>query len=185
MKKCLSRHGMIVVVLLSVGCSPSPRRTALHDFGILAPTAVQATQVPNKPSISVDAPTWLWDNRIRYRLLYDEPTRVRFYGLDLWVAAPPELLEQYWLNTMNTLSYPVVIRILAFEQQFDSPKQAKVVLRFSAEAYSADHQRRLGERLFNLAIPTKTADAAGAVAGFTVLLGQATDALQRWGATLK
>lgn len=176
MNKALLTGCMAFAVLFNSGCSNPPKRTALHDFGLIAPQQ----QATTKPSISVDAPTWLWDNRIRYRLLYAAPTQVRFYGLDLWIASPPELFEQYLRHNGNTVPYSLVIQLLDFEQQFDSPNQARVILRFSVDAYSEDRQQKLGTQLFSLEMPTKTPDAAGAIVGFTTLVEQAAVKIQRW-----
>lgn len=177
MNKILWICGLMMVFLLMNGCSNSAKRTALHDFGL----GHGVSQQPfTKPAITVDAPTWLWDNRIRYRLLYAAPTQVRFYGLDLWVASPPELFEQYLLNNTSAITLPLVIRLLGFEQQFETAKQAKIVLRFSVEAYSVDRQTQLGSQLFSLMLSTQTPDAAGAIAGFTILVQQAAGKIQNW-----
>ncbi len=96
----------------------------------------------------MDAPTWLWDNRIRYRLLYASPTRVGFYALDLWIAPPPELFEQLLISSGKTRNYSLNIRLQDFEQQFDAPDRARVVLRFSVEAYSGDNKRKSIHRNF-------------------------------------
>lgn len=159
------------LLFVGAGCSTAGKTPALHDFGLPLSTATQKT------SVSINAPTWLWDNRIRYRLLYSEPTEVRFYGLDRWIASPPELLEQLFSSAGNRL---LVIRLQNFEQQFDAPDRARVVLSFSAEAYSADGQRKLGSKEFSLQQFTKTADAAGAISGFTDLSHQAVGKVQDW-----
>jgi cholesterol transport system auxiliary component len=179
-------QGVIVIALLfSAGCTPSPKRTALHDFGLASPPIIDQNQSPTKPTIIVDAPTWLWDNRIRYRLLYDAPTQVRFYGLDLWIASPPELFEQRLQNSGSAIPYPLLIHLLDFEQQFDTPKQARVVLRFSVEAYTLDHQRKLGAQLFSLEQVTHSPNAEGAIAGFTALIKQAVVKVQGWAVGLR
>lgn len=175
MNKALLTGCMALAVLFGTGCTNPPKRTALHDFGLAVPH-----QAITKPSITVNAPTWLWDNRIRYRLLYATPTQVRFYGLDLWIASPPELFEQYLRHRGNTKSYPLVVQLLDFEQQFDNSNQARVILRFSVDAYASDHQHTLGTQLFSLDIPTKTPDAAGAIVGFTALVEQARVKIQDW-----
>jgi cholesterol transport system auxiliary component len=185
MKRQFATVTIIALTLLSAGCTNPPKRPALHDFGLATASVAAPNHALVKPMLTVDAPTWLWDNRIRYRLLYADPTQVSFYGVDLWLAPPPELFEQYLLNGGSAIKHSLVIRLLDFEQQFDTPKQARVVLRFSVEAYSVDHQRKLDAQLFSLELPTKTPDAAGAVAGFTVLMKQAVVRIQDWVVGLK
>lgn len=163
-------------VLFSAGCSVTEKKPAIHDFGVS--TSISVHQ--DKASVSVNAPTWLWDNRIRYRLLFSEPSHVRFYGLDRWIASPPELLEQELASSGAAQDYVLVIRLHDFEQQFDAPDRARVVLRFFVEAYSANNKQKVATQEFYLQQPTKTPDAAGAINGFTNLARQATGDIQSW-----
>ena len=114
---------------------------------------IKSTQ-GNKPAITVDAPTWLWDNRIRYRLLYASPTRVGFYALDLWVAPPPELFEQLLIASGKIQNYSLVIWLNDFEQQFQAPDRARVILRFSVEAYAVGNSKKAFTQEFALEYPT-------------------------------
>lgn len=164
------------LVFFSVGCSVTAKQPALHDFGLLASTATHQ----GKASVNVNAPTWLWDNRIRYRLLFASPSQVRFYGLDRWIASPPELFEQLLNFNGKAQDYALIIRLQDFEQQFDAPDRTRVMLRFSVEAYSADSNRKIATKEFYLQQPTKTPDAAGAISGFTDMAHQAVEKIQGW-----
>lgn len=170
--------GLIALIIMITGCSISQKQPAVHDFGFVVYNH-GAKSVKN-PIITVDAPKWLWDNRIRYRLLYASPTRVRFYTLDSWIAPPPELFEQQLFAGNKTLNYPLHIRLLDFEQQFDAPDRARVVLRFSVDAYAAGNKSAISSQQFRLEQPTTTPDAAGAVNGFANLTRQAVDKIQTW-----
>jgi len=167
-------------LLFGTGCSITPKQPALHDFGLSVSNSAYQSKRGNKPPITVNAATWLWDNRIRYRLLYSSPTRVGFYALDLWIASPPELFEQLLISSGKTRNYSLIIRLQEFEQQFDAPDRARVALRFSVEAYSNDNQRKIGTQEFYLERPTATPNAAGAVSGFAHLTRQAVDRIQVW-----
>lgn len=168
------------LVFFSIGCSSvTARQPALHDFGLPVSTAVEQ----GKSSVGVNAPTWLWDNRIRYRLLFSSPSQIRFYGLDRWIASPPELLEQLLTFSSKARDYVVIVRLQDFEQQFDTPDRARVVLRFSIEAYS-DNKQQIGAQAFYLQQPSKTPDAAGAIAGFIDLAHKAGEKIQQWIAAL-
>jgi cholesterol transport system auxiliary component len=162
------------LVFLSVGCSVPVKLPALHDFGL----PVVAAPQQGRALITVNAPTWLWDNRIRYRLLFASPSQVRFYGLDRWIASPPELFEQLLSSSGKAQNYVLIVRLQDFEQQFDAPDRARVLLRFSVEAYS--NNTKIGIQEFHLQQPTKTPDAAGAIRGFADLAGQAGEKIESW-----
>jgi cholesterol transport system auxiliary component len=164
------------LVLFSVGCSVTAKQPALHDFGVPVSTVVNQGKV----SVSVNAPTWLWDNRIRYRLLFSSPSQVRFYGLDRWIASPPEMFEQLLtFNNVKERDYVLVIRLQDFEQQFDTPDRSRVVMRFSVEA-SSDNKQKTNSQEFYLEQASKTPDAVGAIAGFIDLARNASGKIQDW-----
>jgi len=171
-------NGIVMVLLFSTGCSMVPRQPALHDFGVTASPPIDNGKAES--IITVDAPSWLWDTRIRYRLLYQSLTHIGFYALDLWIAPPPELFRQQLAASSKLSDYRLIIRLLEFEQQFDALNKARVVLRFSAEARSLDNQRTVDIQTFHLEHATATADAAGAVAGFADLTGQAAGRIENW-----
>ena len=157
------------LVFFNVACSVTGKQPALHDFGSTAPPPAQQ----GKASVNVNAPTWLWDSRIRYRLLFSSPSEVRFYGLDRWIASPPELFEQLLNVSTKARNCVLIIRLQDFEQQFEAADRARVMLRFFAEVYSVDNKQKIGEQAFYLQQPAKTPDAAGAVEGFIDLARQA------------
>lgn len=170
--------GLFVLLFFSAACVMTPKQPALHDFGLTVP--IDNGKPDAETMISVDAPSWLWDNRIRYRLLYKSLTHIGFYALDLWIAPPPELFRQQLVSIGKLSNYRLIIRLLEFEQQFDTLDKARVVMRFSAEARSLDNQRSIGIQTFRLEQATATANAAGAVSGFADLTRQATGRIQQW-----
>ena len=167
-------------LLSGTGCVISPKQPVMHDFGLSDSISTYNSKRNNKPTITVDAPTWLWDNRIRYRLLYASPNRVGFYALDLWIAPPPELFEQLLISSGKIRNYSLIIWLHDFEQQFDAPDRAHVMLRFSVEAYSSDPNKKINTQEFYLEHSTITPDAAGAISGFANLTRQAADRIQVW-----
>ncbi|GAB6142050.1 hypothetical protein JCM14076_27790 [Methylosoma difficile] len=174
MKRLLLRSTLLVTLLSA--CASNKPAPALHDFGVmLTPKVTNAAQ----PLLTVDAPKWLWDTAIRYRLLYASPTTVRTYQLDRWLAPPPEMLQQQWLAAGIKLDSPVAIHLLAFEQQFSNAQTATVALRFIAEQGEASESTR-SRREFDLQQACQTADAAGAVNAFAEAVKQAAQQLEQW-----
>jgi cholesterol transport system auxiliary component len=156
--------------------------SAVHDLGypyINVPSE-NATLPPQQQPVTVDAPRWLSDTRIRYRLLYATPTQVRFYALDRWIAPPSELLEQLLNNSEKPWPTPVNIKLQVYEQQFNNAEKAKVVMHFTATTLPSDNKQLAHKQEFNLQLPCPTPDAKGAVTAFNVLTKQAVDKVQAW-----
>ncbi|EIC30691.1 MULTISPECIES: ABC-type transport auxiliary lipoprotein family protein [Methylomicrobium] len=167
--------------VLLLGCSETVRVPALHDFGVgPLPPAAAGPQNAATAEIRVIAPKWLSDNRIRYRLLYDQPTRVRFYNLDQWIAPPPDLLRLHFSSGRLGPNYSLVIRLVNFEQQFEAPGSAFVLMHFSVEAFAADSKKKLGAREFVLRSGKISPDAQGAVQGFAELAERARQQVLDW-----
>lgn len=166
-----------ILAMLLVGCSINPKPPAEHDFGSSKPLLSQ--RLVDAQSISVDAPKWIWDKGIRYRLLYKNPTQISSYALDTWVAPPPELFGHLLRASAKNTGYSLAINLLEFEQQFLAPNQAKVVLRFNVDAVTDDQRKHVSQE-FYLEQATMSADAAGAVNGFANLTRQAMDRIFEW-----
>jgi cholesterol transport system auxiliary component len=168
----------LTVMFASLGCVMTPKQPALHDFGLgIARHDIEPSKI--RPNITVDAPTWLWDNRIRFRLLYASPTKIGFYALDQWIASPPELFQQQLVKS-NLPSCQLRIQLLEFEQQFDSPDKAHVVLHFSVDATSLNNRQNLGNQEYQLQLTTESPDASGAVKAFSQLIKQAGQKIDGW-----
>jgi cholesterol transport system auxiliary component len=172
-----------VLILTVSSCSilPQTQPSAVHDFGYPdSNTPSENTTLAQQSPITVEAPKWLSDNRIRYRLLYAIPTQVRFYSLDRWIAPPPELFEQLLTASGKQWLKPLIIRLAIFEQQFESPDKAKVIMHFTVTTIPSDNQQKGVRQDFHLERPCPTPDAKGAVTGFTYLTRQAVGKIQAW-----
>jgi cholesterol transport system auxiliary component len=176
----MQRFFVILAVFLSVSCSfNSKTQPAQHDFGLSSATTITARQ----PEITVTTPQWLWNQCIHFRLLHSDPTRLRCYSLDQWIASPPELFKQLLANKLTT-PHRLTVEINEFEQQFDSLTTARVVLNLKVIVRSQQGEQILASQQFHLQQASSTPDAAGAVAGFADLTRQAADKIQRWLSTI-
>lgn len=177
----LALIGSLILAVSSCTILPKVQPSAVHDFGYpYTNTPSETATLPQQSAVTVEAPKWLSDNRIRYRLLYSTPTQVRFYTLDRWIAPPSELFEQLLNNSGKRWPKSVTIQLQVFEQQFDSADKAKVAMHFSAATMPDDKRHKSRTRNFNLQLPCPTPDAKGAVSSFTLLTKQAVDKIQSW-----
>lgn len=166
------------MLALTAGCNLVPERPpapTLHDFG---PAAVGQAPLPWS-MVEVEAPDWLQDDRIHYRRLYADPTRVDSYARSRWVAPVPDLLKERLAEAGGGLGHRLRLRLLDFEQVFDRPESTRVVIRFHAVVQGPGGQP-VGERSFRLSRPAPTPDAAGAVAAFADSMTEALARLGEW-----
>jgi len=173
--------GLIAITLMATvsACSIGPNQglPVRHDLGPMAISTAHGT------AVTLDAPVWLWDERIRYRLLYEDATVIRHYNLDRWEAPLPVLLERR-LTLNGNEPFVVQIKLTQFEQQFETSNQARVVMSLLVSALAARDYRLIANRSFNLSQNTVSPDAAGAIAGFVKLTEQAKADIQAWLETL-
>ncbi|BBL71990.1 ABC-type transport auxiliary lipoprotein family protein [Methylogaea oryzae] len=170
-----------VFPIVLAACSLYPARPpapSLHDFG---PAPASAGAAAN--AVAVDAPPWLRSDRLRYRLLHDDPTLVRAYALDAWLAPPPALLAQRLRAAAADTPYRLRLTLTDFEQVFDSPAAARVVLHLQASAETADG-KPVDERPFRYALPCPSPDAKGAVTAYAAAVERAVQELGQWLKTL-
>jgi cholesterol transport system auxiliary component len=180
--RSLLKPSLLILAVSSCSILPKPPLSAVHDLGFPdSNTPSKNTALSQQPPITVEVPNWLADNRIRYRLLFATPSQVRFYSLDRWIAPPSELFEQLlnnsgkqWPNSVTT------IQLQVFEQRFDAPGHAKVIMHFTATHTPTNNKQKLSKRDFYLQQPCPTPDAKGAVSAFALLTRQAVDKIQAW-----
>lgn len=169
MKRCLSWTLMLSLAVSACSLLPErPPQPALHDFG-----AAGAAAPAPWSSVDVDAPDWLQNDRLQYRLLYAKPTELRSYTLDRWIAPPPALLEQRLKAGRSANGYRLRIELQAFEQVFDRPGRSHVMIRLRAETPAA-------AKTFQFEQPTASPDAAGAVQAFAQTISRAVAQLRAW-----
>ncbi|HLF95635.1 MAG TPA: hypothetical protein VI457_00685 [Methylococcaceae bacterium] len=167
--------------LLGGACSlgrPEVSPPVAHDFGP-EPATLQGDAVTWSVA-SVDAPAWLQDDRIRYRLLYADPSQVRFYSRDLWAAPPPHLLSQRLDVAGGGGNFRLRVDVQVFEQVFDAPDRARALLNLNVTAYRPGAALPVAERRFRFDEATPGADAPGAVTAFTRLTDQAIEEIRAW-----
>jgi cholesterol transport system auxiliary component len=165
----------------TVGLAPErPLQPVTHDFGPVIDRPREKTAGYGS-QLAVEAPEWLQNNRIHYRLFYSDPTRVRSYALDRWLAPPPMLLAQRLSGGSGAAGgCRLRIQLKVFEQLFDRPESARVVMVFFARVQTPGTGRPVYEKAFQLSHSTISADAAGAVSGLALLVDDAGRRLRTW-----
>lgn len=171
---------MLVAVLLAA-CSILPKPgtpPALHDFGPATNTPA-AGVVPAEAT--VNAPAWLDDTAIYYRLLYSDPTQLRAYADNHWLAPPAQLLQARLRGAFANGSphYRLEVQLLDFEQIFDTAQSAHVSLRAVAELQSLASGATVAQHLFVVSAPASP-DVQGAVSGGARAADELITQLTQW-----
>lgn len=179
MKRFMKNLLAIIIGITLSACSISSKLASpvSHDLGPGAERTIDSV------TISLDAPVWLWDERIRYRLLYEDPTVIRYYHRDRWEAPLPLLLERQFIIA-GMQPFTLQIQLMQFEQQFEAANSAHVLMSLVVSAFTREDYRLLGKQSFRLSQKTVSPDAAGAIAGFIALIEQAKTDIQTWAETL-
>ena len=176
MKRIIYRVLVISLLSMATACTigSKPAMPVSHDLGPIGMPG--ADTIP----ITLSAPVWLWNERLRYRLLYKDATAIHYYNLNHWEAPLPALLERRLKVTGQQQALKLQIQLTQFEQQFETINNAHVVMSFTVSAFSGDSNSLLAKRSFTLSQPTVSADAEGAIAGFVVLTEQANKEISVW-----
>ncbi|MGH8282516.1 MAG: ABC-type transport auxiliary lipoprotein family protein [Gammaproteobacteria bacterium] len=182
-----------VGVLLLAGCSILPQQSsppALHDFGPPANTAPNSTQAKGLVDEAVTSAAWLTDTAIYYRLLYDDPTRLRAYADNRWIAPPAELLQTRLQMVFNhaganteppsgTARYRLHLELLDFEQVFDTPQSAHVSVHVEARLQDLVSGVTIAQHSFVITLATSPY-VQGAVQGYARVTDQLLRQVVQW-----
>ncbi|MDE2149234.1 MAG: membrane integrity-associated transporter subunit PqiC [Gammaproteobacteria bacterium] len=176
-------RGFASIALLALSaCSLAPphaQSPQYHDFG--PPVAARAQTGASVGLREVTAPAWLDSGAIHYRLLADDPTRLRAYARQRWIAPPAELLAQNLREQLPAEGRPrywLQLRLARFEQDFDGTAQSHAVIEVQALLLDADGAVRASRNFRFSAESPPNVD--GAIAGLSALANQASQAIAAW-----
>jgi cholesterol transport system auxiliary component len=178
---------LVVSLVALSGCSVLPAAAPppkLHDFGPLA-ADVDASPAAIH-SVTVDAPAWLADDAIHYRLLYADPTALRSYADNRWAAAPADLLGAglgyllpYHPAATSGDLFELHVTVLEFEQDFSAATQASATVVMDASLIRSADGKMIAQRRFRWSVPTDPG-ISGAVAGLAKLGAQSETDIAAW-----
>lgn len=168
----MNRFLIWLVAGLLAGCVGGTRNLSpaeVYDFGApVEPLAEEGRW--SSVLLDIRAPHWFDARDIDYRLLYENPLKLRNYARSHWVAAPALLLSQ---RLRQQLGLPGVggqivagcvlrFELQEFSQVFDTPRRSRGILQ--GQAGLLDTRRQLvAERRLAIEQPAPTADAHGGV----------------------
>ena len=194
---------LILIVHQLAGCvsfNKSQPRVSIYDFGM---QQTQTTKLISQQALQhrkslliadATAPSWLDNNAIHYRLLYQNPTQSYTYASSRWIAAPAALLTQQIRNhivastseqvikdnSTAKADYALHIELEEFTQLFDTMDASHIVIGLRASLVERNTRKLLAQKDLSLAEKTPTADAAGAVFALSSASNQLINELVAW-----
>lgn len=194
---------LILSAFLLTGCvafNKSQPTVSIYDFGM---QQAQTTKLISQQSLQhrkslliadAAAPSWLDNNAIHYRLLYQNPTQSYTYASSRWIATPAALLTQQIRNRIvastseqvikdNSTAkadYALHIELEEFTQLFDAADASHIVIGLRASLVERNTRKLLAQKDLSIAEKTPTADAAGAVFALSSASNQLINELVDW-----
>lgn len=174
-----------------VGGARNVPPATIYDFGLPAARLV-ADGTWSRLALEVRSPPWFESLNVDYRLVYEEPLKLREYAGSRWAGAPDTLLAQRLRQQLGVVSATgnsaadclLRIELQEFSQVFDSPQFSRGVLQGSVSL--TDSRRQLvAERQVNLAKTAVTADAQGGVNALVATSDELGSLLADWLAGLE
>ncbi len=182
-KPALTAVGCLLTIALLGGCAFAPPRVPVARY-TLAPVAVQTVAALPPLQVTVQAVPWLDSTAQHYRLLDDDPLRIRRYAQSQWADKPTALLLARLHETAGlhreTRGQPLrlTLRLTDFTQTFTGEQLSLGRVAFQAEVALADG--RVRRRQFEAQAAAPSADAVGGAAALSQASDTALAALLAW-----
>jgi cholesterol transport system auxiliary component len=186
MKKFL----LVAIVLLAACASPRAKApAAVYDFGAQRLAAASGSSGISgdkrlRASIWIpdaQAPVWLDNTAILYRLAYHDLARVYAYGSSRWAATPATLLTQRIRSRIGAVNdagvtsaaegartnYMLRLELEEFTQIFDTTDSSRAVVRLRASLIDRRTRLLLSQRNFSIEQSSPAPNASGGVRALT------------------
>lgn len=191
----MRRFLTIVCCLFLAACYGAGKRgdsaLAIYDFGPPVADGSGAQERLSELAIEVRAPLWFDSLGIEYRLVYDEPKRLRDYTRSRWAGPPAQMMQQRLIQQLGLIPAGqgrtrcvLRIDIDEFIQVFDTPTTSRGVIQGRAQLLDRS-RTSLASHELRIEKPAASADARGGVAALTAAVDQLVADLLGWEQQLK
>ncbi len=177
----------VLLITLLAGClgNKTQLSLAIYDFGLAAaPVNEQLSEIPFLIE-DVSASESINNNRIRYRLNYDNATRLYNYTESRWLAPPAELLTHRLRVLTRTTPTPqsctLKMQLATFDHVFDSPDASKGVVILLAELVDTKTRKLVLSQRIEESVAAPSQDAKGGVAALKNTGDKALINILAWG----
>jgi cholesterol transport system auxiliary component len=171
---------IIVSLILSTlpscsGVNKTKQNIAVYDFGLFVPSESNQAITSKILIETPDAVESLNHNKVRYRLNYQNPSRVYFYSESRWAATPLELfsgkVSQMINITKTQKSCSLKLKIESFDHVFQTANASDGVVQLSALVIEKGTKKIVSNQLITESVISPTPNAQGG----TAALGKASE----------
>ena len=156
---------LISTLVACVSIKQTKQNVAIYDFG-LSTSINSGNQITSKllldTPVAVDS---LSHNKIRYRLNYQNPSRVFFYTESRWAATPLELFSSKLSKMVNfsqtAKNCSLKLKIEAFDHVFQTTTTSEGVVQLSALVVEKKTQKIISSQIFTESALSITPNAQG------------------------
>ncbi|HWX02655.1 ABC-type transport auxiliary lipoprotein family protein [Collimonas sp.] len=186
----------LLAIALIAGCASKVDAPTQYDLGLLP--AVAAPVAPALAAISVadvNAPAWLDNSMMFFRLAYANEQQPRPYASSRWTMPPAQLFQQRLKARLAqngsavlamsdaALNVPLLrIDMDDFTQTFDTPSHSVATLQVRASLFNG--RLLLAQKSFSGRADAPSADAAGAARAFVSANDAVIGDMMTWLATV-
>lgn len=199
----LSMRALMMSMLLGAvlsGCASNKDAPAtMYDLGPLRSSdgsnASVAATIPPLTVADVTTPSWLDNDNMQYRLLYENDQKPRPYASSRWNMSPPQLITQRVKTRLSdagntvlsaadgAVNVPVLrIEVDDFSQRFTSATASDGHVVIRASLFSG--RLLVAQRKFEQQRLAPSADAAGGAVALASATDAVVDELMRWLGTI-
>lgn len=168
-----------------VGINKTKQNIAVYDFG-LSVSSKGSQQITSKLLLETPvAAESLNHNKIRYRLNYQNPSRVFFYTESRWAATPLELFSSKLSKMVNLTKTPkscsLKLKIEAFDHVFQTTTTSEGIVQLSALVIEGETQRIISSQLITESTLSLTPNAQGGTAAISQAVESSLKKAIDWG----
>ncbi|MGZ8251993.1 MAG: ABC-type transport auxiliary lipoprotein family protein [Methylophilaceae bacterium] len=154
---------LLTVLVACAGPSKTVQNIAVYDFGL--PAQVGQPLVAKVAVDEVTAADAVNHQQIRYRLNYDNPSRVYSYTESRWAATPAELLTGRLASLIQQdaklPACALKLKVEVFDHVFSSPAASTAVVQLSALLWDKKSRKVVATQAIAESEVAQTANARG------------------------
>jgi ABC-type uncharacterized transport system auxiliary subunit len=171
-----------------VGCvsvNTTKQNIAVYDFGLSGSNEGHQVITAKLLLEATVAAESLNQNKIRYRLGYQNPSRIYYYAQSRWATTPSELFSSKLNKMVNFTKTPtscsLKLRIEAFDQIFHSATTSDGVVQLSAIVVERKSQKIISNQFITESVPALSANSEGGAVALQIASENALKQAINWG----